>query len=118
MRRPMIAGNWKLHKNLAEAKALVEDLKEKVAGINDIDIVVAPVYTAITKVADVLAGSNIAVAAQNCYPESSGAFTGEVSPQMLKDAGCACIIVGHSERRQLFGESDSSHQSQDKSRPA
>jgi triosephosphate isomerase len=106
MRRPFIAGNWKLNKTVAEAVALVEDLKAGVADVVDRDIVVAPVFTALTPVASVVEGSNIGLAAQNCYPESRGAFTGEVSPALLKDAGCRYVIVGHSERRQLFGESD------------
>jgi triosephosphate isomerase (TIM) len=107
MRRPMIAGNWKLHKTVAEALELVGELKEGMAGITDADLVVAPVFTALHPVAKALAGSSIVLAAQNCYPEKSGAFTGEVSPWLLKDAGCSHVIVGHSERRQLFGEIDS-----------
>ncbi len=106
MRRPLIAGNWKLNKTVAEALALVGSLKEKVAEIEDADIVVAPVFTALSRVAEALAGSNIALAAQNCYPEKTGAFTGEVSPFLLKDAGCAYVIVGHSERRQILAETD------------
>lgn len=104
MRKPLIAGNWKLNKTVPEALALVQSLKEAVADIDDADIVVAPVFTALGKVAETLAGSNIALAAQNCYPEKSGAFTGEISPALLKDIGCHYVIVGHSERRQLFGE--------------
>jgi triosephosphate isomerase len=106
MRRPFIAGNWKLHKTTAEAVALVEALDSGLTDVADRDIVVAPVFTALTSVASVLSDSNIALAAQNCYPENQGAFTGEVSPALLKDAGCRYVIVGHSERRQLFGETD------------
>jgi triosephosphate isomerase len=106
MRKPMIAGNWKLHKTVAESLELVQGLKNKLSDVTDADIVVAPVFTALGKVSETLAGSNIAVAAQNCYPEKTGAFTGEVSPFLLKDVGCRYVIVGHSERRQLFGETD------------
>ena len=106
MRRALIAGNWKLHKTVPEALDLVQSLKESLADVQDIDIVVAPVYTALYPVSPILAGSNIALAAQNCYPEPQGAFTGEVSAPLLRDAGCRYAIVGHSERRQLFGESD------------
>jgi triosephosphate isomerase len=106
MRTPMIAGNWKLHKTLGEAVALVNELIPAVADNNKVEIVVAPVYTALSKVADAISGSNIKLAAQNCYAEPQGAFTGEVSAPLLKDAGCQYIIIGHSERRQLFGETD------------
>jgi triosephosphate isomerase len=106
MRKPMIAGNWKLHKTMGEACDLVNELIPAVASNQDVEAVVAPVYTALSKVAEALAGSNIKLAAQNCYPEPQGAFTGEVSPVMLKDAGCQYVIIGHSERRQIFGESD------------
>ncbi len=106
MRRPVIAGNWKLNKTLGEATELVKSLKSLVADVSEVEIVVAPVFTALTSVACELADSNIGLAAQNCYPEGSGAFTGEVSPPLLKDAGCGYCIVGHSERRQLFGETD------------
>lgn len=108
MRKPMIAGNWKLHKTIAEATSLVTELIPAVAANQDVEIVVAPVYTALSKVADALGNSNIKLAAQNCYPEPQGAFTGEVSPALLKDAGCEYVIIGHSERRQLFGETDTS----------
>ena len=106
MRTPMIAGNWKLHKTLGEATALVAELIPAIAGNNHVDVVVAPVYTALHKVAEAIAGSNIKLAAQNCYAEAQGAFTGEVSPPLLKDVGCQYVIIGHSERRQLFGETD------------
>ena len=106
MRTPMIAGNWKLHKTLDEATALVNELIPLVADNDKVEIVVAPVYMALSRVAETISGSNIKLAAQNCYPEPQGAFTGEVSAPLLKDAGCQYIIIGHSERRQLFGETD------------
>jgi triosephosphate isomerase len=106
MRRPFIAGNWKLHKTRAESIALVEKLKADLSNIVDRDIVVAPVFTSLSSVAAVLSDGNVSLAAQNCYPETQGAFTGEVSPALLADAGCRYVIVGHSERRQLFGETD------------
>jgi triosephosphate isomerase len=106
MRRPFIAGNWKLHKTVAEALELANALKTELVDMDDADIVVAPVFTALDQVAKALSSSSITVAAQNCYPEKSGAFTGEVSPALLKDVGCRHVIVGHSERRQLFGETD------------
>ena len=108
MRTPMIAGNWKLHKTLSEATALVSELIPVVAGNDRVEVVVAPVYTALSKVADTIADSNIKLAAQNCYSEPQGAFTGEVSALLLKDVGCRYVIIGHSERRQLFGETDES----------
>jgi triosephosphate isomerase len=106
MRRPVIAGNWKLFKTIGEAIALVNDLKARTAGINSVDIVIAPVFTALSSVSTAVTGSNISLAAQNCFWEESGAYTGEVSPSLLKDAGCSYVIIGHSERRQYFGETD------------
>ena len=106
MRKPFIAGNWKLNKTVAEALELANGLKQQVADVRDVDIVVGPVFTALHPVAESLKGSNIAVAAQNCYLENTGAYTGEVSPLMLKDVGCRYVIIGHSERRQIFRESD------------
>lgn len=106
MRRPLIAGNWKLFKGIAEAHAFVEELKPLISGSEDVDVVIAPVFTAISTIASAAAGSRIMVAAQDCYWEPEGAFTGEVSPKLLKDAGCSHVIIGHSERRQYFAETD------------
>ena len=106
MRIPVIAGNWKLFKTINESVALVNDLKQLVANNLDVEIVVAPVFTALSRVSDANKGSNIKLAAQDCYWEEEGAFTGEVGPKLLKDAGCSHVIIGHSERRQYFGETD------------
>jgi triosephosphate isomerase len=104
MRRPFIAGNWKLNKTLAESTALAQTLAAQLTDIDDCDVVVAPVYTALHSVTQALANSAIAVAAQDIYFQHSGAFTGAVSAPFVKDAGCTYTLVGHSERRQLFGE--------------
>ena len=106
MRIPVIAGNWKLFKSIAESVVLVNELKPLVANNNGVEIVVAPVFTALSRVSDAIAGSNIKLAAQNCFWEEEGAFTGEVAPKLLKDAGCSHVIIGHSERRQYFGETN------------
>jgi triosephosphate isomerase len=106
MRIPVIAGNWKLFKTISESVALVNELKPLVANHQGVEIVVAPVFTALSRVSDAIEGSNIRLAAQDCYWEEEGAFTGEVAPKLLKDAGCSYVIIGHSERRQYFGETD------------
>jgi len=105
-RKPLVAGNWKMNKLVGEAVDLASALKPLVAGIDGADIVVCPVYTALYPVSEVLKGSNVELGAQNCYVKESGAYTGEISPQMLLDAGCQWTIIGHSERREYFGESD------------
>jgi triosephosphate isomerase len=91
---------------VGEAVSLVEALKPLVADVNAVDIVVCPTFTALYPVAQVLKGSNIALGGQNSYTKASGAFTAEISPQMLQDVGCQWTIIGHSERRQYFGETD------------
>ncbi len=106
MRKPIIAGNWKLHKTASEAVELVKALQRQAGPVDDAEIIVAPVFTALATVAAALEGSSIRLAAQNCYPEKTGAFTGEVSPFLLKDIGCSHVIIGHSERRQIFKEED------------
>jgi triosephosphate isomerase (TIM) len=105
-RTPVVVGNWKLHKTVAEAVALVTELKNALGAVRGVEVGVAPVFTALHPVARRLEGSAIRVCGQDCYWEDRGAFTGEVSAPLLADAGCTHVIVGHSERRQLFGESD------------
>ena len=105
MRRPLIAGNWKMHNNCAQSVELVSQLIKSVPD-SEVDIVVAPPYTALSSVATVLKGSPIALSAQNIFWEESGAFTGEIAPDMLKDVGCTYVIIGHSERRQFFNETN------------
>lgn len=105
-RTALIAGNWKMHKTILEARALVDELKKSCAGISDREILVCPPTTALAPLGDYLKGTNIRLGAQNLHWETQGAFTGEVSGPMLKEAGCQYAIVGHSERRQYFGETD------------
>ena len=105
MRKPIVAGNWKLNLLRAEAEALVKQLKAT-CETDAVDVVVCPAYTALAAVKPLLSGSRIGLGAQDFYWESTGAFTGEVSGPMLADAGCRYVIVGHSERRHYFGETN------------
>ncbi len=108
MRTPFVVGNWKLHKTIAESLALVTELKNQLAAVKGVAIGVAPVFTAIHAVARRLEGSPIATCGQDCHWESRGAWTGEVSADLLADAGASWVIVGHSERRQFFGDTSES----------
>ena len=104
MRIPVIAGNWKMNKNIVESVSLVKELKDFVRGIKGVDIVVCPPFNSLWAVKEIINGTNIHLGAQNMYWETKGAFTGETSPLMLKDVGCEYVILGHSERRQYFKE--------------
>jgi triosephosphate isomerase len=103
-RRKFVCGNWKMHKTAAEAGQLVRDLRQRLN--TQIQVAVAPPFTALAAARQALQGSPIELFAQNCHHEKQGAFTGEVSAPMLKEIGCAGVILGHSERRQYFGETD------------
>ncbi len=105
-RRPFFCGNWKLNGSIAESLALATDVRNGVAAVRDVDVAVAPSFTALHAVAKRLEDGPVAVAAQDCFWEDKGAYTGEVAPAQLVDVGCKYVIVGHSERRQLLGELD------------
>ncbi len=106
MRKIIIAGNWKLNKTISEAVELAQAIKDQAVDVTNVDIAVCPVFTAISEVGKIVNGSNVGLGAQDVYWKESGAFTGEVSASLLKDAGCQYVIIGHSERRQYFGETN------------
>jgi triosephosphate isomerase len=105
-RRPLIAGNWKMFKTCSEAVETAEQLVKLLAMTSDIDVMIAPPFTALTPVSDVVRGSRVSLGAQNLFWETEGAYTGEISPAMLVSTGCKYVIIGHSERRQYFDETD------------
>ncbi len=107
-RTPLIAGNWKMHKTGFQAVEAASQLKRLVNRARDVEVMIAPTFSALYQVAQALKGSTIALGAQNLYWEKQGAFTGEISSEMLVEAGCSHVIIGHSERRLFFGETDAS----------
>jgi triosephosphate isomerase len=104
MRKWIVAGNWKMHNTVAESTALAQAIKEGAANIKDGSVILAPPFTSLHGVSEILKGSDLYLAAQNMHYEDKGAFTGEVSAPMLKDIGCSYVIIGHSERRKYFQE--------------
>ena len=105
-RTPLIAGNWKMYKTSAEATETARQLVDLSTDVEAVDIMIAPTFTALEAVCGVVAGSRVSLGAQNLYWEKEGAYTGEISSPMLVAAGCRYVIIGHSERRQFFGETD------------
>ncbi len=105
-RKPLIAGNWKMHKTGPEAVEAARTLVKLTADVDQVEVMIAPAFTALAQVAEALRGTRIILCAQNMHWESQGAFTGEISAEMLQSAGCTHVILGHSERRQFFGETD------------
>lgn len=106
MRRPIIAGNWKMFKTLTETRAFFDALIPEILGVDHCEIVVAPPFTALATAAEEADGTRVSISAQDVFWEPQGAFTGEIAVKMLVDAGCGYVIIGHSERRQFFGETD------------
>src|SRR5687768_12835310 len=106
MRTPIIAGNWKMYKTVSEAVRYIKEFRAMVKDVTGVEIVVAPTLTALHAAAEAARSSNIALAGQDCYWEREGAFTGQVSAAMVREAGAEYVIVGHSERRTLFGETN------------
>lgn len=106
MRKKIIAGNWKMNKNVAETRAMLSELKTLIDGIDEVEVVIGAPFTDLQTAVETVKGSKIAIAAQNMYPKDSGAYTGEISPVMLKDLGVKYVILGHSERREYFKESN------------
>lgn len=106
MRTPLIAGNWKMNTTVHEGVELVIRLRELIKGADEVEIVLAPPFTSLYHLGHIMAGSAIKLAAQNVFWEKKGAYTGEVSTEMLKAAGCKYVIIGHSERREIFKETD------------
>lgn len=106
MRKPFICGNWKMNKNVAEAEAVVKELKDKVKGVDNVEIGICPTALCLTAVKKAAQGSEIVTGAENIFWEDSGAYTGEISAKMLAESNIEYTIIGHSERRELFGESD------------
>ena len=105
-RRSIVAGNWKMNKTVDESEALATGVVEAVRGVGDVDVVICPTFTGLDRVSKAVAGTNVQVGGQNVHWEAEGAFTGEISTAMLLTSGCTHVILGHSERRQFFGETD------------
>jgi triosephosphate isomerase len=105
-RKPFVAGNWKMNNTAAESTALTKDIVRLLANSKGVDVVLCPPFTSLAAVGNIISGTNIGLGAQNMHSEKSGAFTGEVSAAMLRDLYCHYVILGHSERRALFGETD------------
>jgi triosephosphate isomerase len=106
MRKPIIAGNWKMYKDVNQAVELANEIKRAAFDVENVDIVICPPFTNLSDVGEMLVESNVGLGAQNCYWETEGAFTGEISVPMIKSVGCSYVIIGHSERRKYFGETD------------